>query len=146
MKTIKFLSLVALSLILFSCIDKKQDTNQKNSKKVANKIEVIDFHSTHRCITCKAIEANTKYTLETFFSEELNNGDITFQVINVDEDKNFKTAEKFQASGTALILNVIIDGNEKQIDLTDFAFLKGKKKDVFSKELKLKLEAELKLL
>lgn len=26
------------------------------------KIEVIDFHSTHRCKTCNAIEANAEYT------------------------------------------------------------------------------------
>ena len=36
-----------------------------------NKIEVIDFHSTHRCITCKAIESNTKLVLETNFEKEL---------------------------------------------------------------------------
>jgi hypothetical protein len=95
-------------------------------------------------MTCKAIEASTKYTLDTYFSDELANKKIEFKVVNVDDEKNFKMAEAFEATGTALFLNVIVDGKEKHIDLTDFAFLKGMEKDAFVTELKTKLEAELK--
>jgi len=63
---------VIVSLVLFSCKDKAQ-TEKTVNEKAANKIEVIDFHSTHRCMTCKAIEANTKYTLYTYFASELKN-------------------------------------------------------------------------
>ena len=63
MKTIKFLTVLAISLILTSC--NGQDKNKTTSlDKSVSKIEVMDFHSTHRCMTCNAIEANTKYTLE----------------------------------------------------------------------------------
>ena len=108
-----------------------------------NKIEVIDFHSTHRCITCNAIEKHAKLTLDTYFSEELKNGKITFQVINVDDKKNYKVAEKFEAAGTSLFLNVIIDGVEKQIDLTQFAFKYGKNEVEFKKRLKSRIEKQL---
>jgi hypothetical protein len=94
-------------------------------------------------MTCKAIEANTKYTLETYFADELKSGKITFQVINLDEKENESLGEKFYASGTSLYLNVIKNGDEKQIDLTQFAFMYGKKKDDFSKKLKQKLEKQL---
>lgn len=141
----KYLSIIALSLILFSC-NEKVKTNQSKvpSQKEANKIEVIDFHSTHRCMTCKAIEANTRYTLDTYFSSELKNKKITFQTINVDDEKNYKIAEEYEATGTALFLNVIKNGKETHIDLTDFAFLKGMEKKAFSEELKTKLEVALK--
>jgi len=95
-------------------------------------------------MTCNAIEANTKYTLDTYFSNELKEGKITFLVINVDKAKNEKIAEKFEASGTALFLNVIKEGKEIQFDLTEFAFMKGNEQEEFSKELKIKLENELK--
>ena len=145
MKTFKFLTLLAISLILTSC--NGQDKNKTTSlDKSVSKIEVMDFHSTHRCMTCNAIEANTKYTLETYFTEELKENIITFKVINVDEKENEKIAEKFEASGTALILNVINKGKETQVNLTDFAFIKGNDQEVFSKELKAKIEAELKTL
>lgn len=145
MKTVKIFTILAIGLIFTACNgqtkNKAQSTNQSISK-----IEVLDFHSTHRCMTCNAIEANTKYTLETFFSNELKVKKITFQIINVDDKKNEKIAEKFEASGTALILNVIKNGKETKIDLTDFAFMKGNDKEAFSKELKAKIEKELKKL
>ncbi len=142
MKTIKLVSAFAFALMFISCTGNAQEktTKQTNS---GNKIEVLDFYSTHRCMTCNAIEANTKYTLETYFSEELENGSITFRAVNVDDDINYKISEKFEASGTALFLNVIVNGKEKKINLTDFAFMKGNDQEEFSMELKNKIEKEL---
>ena len=134
---------VIVSLVLFSCKGKIQ-TEKTVNEKVANKIEVIDFHSTHRCMTCNAIESSTKFTLDTYFKNEVENNKITFQVVNVDLDENLKIAEKFEATGTALFLNVVKDGKEEQIDLTEFAFMNGNDQKVFSDELKVKLEEALK--
>lgn len=144
-KTIKFITILAIGLLLTSCNKqgKNKTTPLDNS---ISKIEVLDFHSTHRCMTCNAIEANTKFTLNTYFEEKLKDGTITFQVINVDEKENEIIAEKFEASGTSLILNVIKNGKETQINLTDFAFMKGNDIDAFSKELKAKIDMELKTL
>lgn len=142
-KTVKFFTVLVISLMLTSC--NGQDKNKAASlNKSISKIEVFDFHSTHRCMTCNAIEANTKYTLNTYFAKELKDDIITFQVINVDEKENEKIAQKFEASGTALILNVINNGMETQINLTDFAFMNGNDQEVFSKELKAKIDRELK--
>lgn len=144
-KTIQFLTVLAIGLLLTSC--NSQNKNETTSVDTSiSKIEVIDFHSTHRCMTCNAIEANTKYTIDTYFSNELKEDKITFQVINVDEKENEKIAEKFEASGTSLILNVIKNGKETQINLTDFAFMNGNDQDAFSKELKAKIDTELKTL
>ena len=142
------LSLSTLVLLIFtSCNNQAQTNNQNNEDLVqVSKIEVLDFHSTHRCMTCNAIEANTKYTLDTYFAEEIENGAITLQIINVDDKENEKLAEKFEAAGTALILNVIKNGKETKIDLTEFAFMKGNDQKTFSEDLKLKLETELKTL
>jgi hypothetical protein len=142
-KTVKFLTVLALSVILASCNsqEKKEATSVDKS---ISKIEVFDFHSTHRCMTCNAIEANTKYTLDTYFAKQVEENVITFQVLNVDEQANEKIAEKFEASGTALILNVIKNGKETKIDLTDFAFMNGNDQEAFSKELKATIDTELK--
>lgn len=144
-KAIKFFAVLAIGLMLTSC-NKQKTNNDQPLDQTISKIEVIDFHSTHRCMTCNAIEANTKYTLDNYFSEELKEDKITFQVINVDEKENEKIAEKYEASGTALILNVIKNGKETQINLTDFAFMKGNDQEAFSKELKAKIDTELKTL
>ncbi|MCB0653247.1 MAG: hypothetical protein KDC85_18380 [Saprospiraceae bacterium] len=108
-----------------------------------NRVEVIDFYGTHRCITCKAIEANAQYTVETFFKEELKTGRVIFKTVNVDAPENYKIAELYEATGTALYLNVVKAGQETHIDLTEQAFENGRDKAVFSDELKFFIENEL---
>lgn len=145
MKKFRFLTVLAFTLMMASC-NAQEKSNNSTSDQTASKIEVLDFHSTHRCMTCNAIEANTKYTLQTYFSKEVEDGRITFQLINIDEAKNDQIAEKFEASGTSLFLNVIVNGKETKIDLTEFAFMYGNEKEEFSQGLKNKLEDELKKL
>ena len=142
MKQFTILSILAISLLFVSCKGKAQE-DQTTSINTTNKIEVIDFYGTHRCVTCKAIEASAKYTVETYFSNEPK---VVFKTVNVDDDANYKMAENFEATGTALFLNVIKDGKETHIDLTDFGFSKGREQEEFSKELKSKIENELKKL
>jgi hypothetical protein len=144
MKFIKFLTF-GLLFVLTAC------QGQDNSKTIsttdtATKIEVIDFYGTHRCVTCQAIEANAKYTVETFFQDAVKEGRLEFKTVNVDEDENYDIAERFEAAGTALFINVIKDGKEQHIDLTNFAFAKGNDKEAFSAELKEKISEQLKTL
>lgn len=145
MKTIKFFAVLAIGIMLTSCnTQTKSKTNSLDQS--ISKIEVLDFHSTNRCMTCNAIETNTKYTLDTYFSKELAANKITFLVINIDKKENEKMAEKFEAAGTSLFLNVIKNGKETQINLTDFAFMNGTDQEAFSIELKAKIDTELKTL
>lgn len=145
MKTIKFITILAITFMFTSCNGQTKSEDQAANQSIS-KIEVLNFHSTNRCKTCNAIEANTKYTLNTYFSEELKNAKISNQVINVDKEGNEKIAEKFEAFGTALILNVVKNGKETQINLTDFAFMNGNNQGAFSKELKAKIDTQLKTL
>ena len=86
------LKIIATIIFLFSIgvftgVGQESKLNSMDKQPV---IEVYDFHTTNRCVTCKAIEANTKYTLETYFAEELKSGKITFQVVNIDPDRLFR--------------------------------------------------------
>lgn len=136
--------LLILCLLLISCGGSTTESKQEVSSNKSDRIEVLDFHLTHRCVTCNAIEANTKYTLETYFSSQMEDQVITFDVINIDKDVNSKMVNKFKASGTSLKLNIIKGGKETQVDLTSFAFMYGKDKDRFSEQLKVKLDSYLK--
>ena len=139
----KYLNFLPLLLLVFTACQ-----GQDNSKTIAttatiSKIEVIDFYSTHRCVTCEAIEANARYTVENFFPDAVKAGKVEFKTINVDDEKNYAIAEKFEATGTALFINVIKAGKEQHIDLTNFAFAKGRDKAAFSTELKAKINEQL---
>ncbi|MBP1840685.1 nitrophenyl compound nitroreductase subunit ArsF family protein [Formosa algae] len=142
MKAINFLVVLIFSFLLTACNTQTKEPDQTIDQSIS-KIEVMDFHSTHRCMTCKAIEANTKYTLDTYFANELKDNKVTFQVINVDDKGNATIAEKFEAAGTALILNVITNGQEQHIDLTEFAFMNGTDQEAFSEGLKAKINTAL---
>lgn len=144
MKYLKFSSFAFL--LLFTACQGQDNSKTLATNDTSTKIEVIDFYGTHRCVTCEAIEANAKYTVETYFQDEVNSGKVTFKAVNVDEDKNYNIAERFEATGTALFINVIKDGKEQHIDLTNFAFEKGRDQDVFSTELKEKIQEQLKTL
>ena len=66
------------------------------------------------------IEKVAKNVVESDFSAELKAGKVVFKTVNVDNSKNLKLAEKFEASGTALF---IYNGKTGQaIDLTDAGF------------------------
>jgi len=144
LSTIIFTILIAT--LLLSCSNSKKEKKQKGTTQIeiANHIEVIDFYGTRRCITCKAIEANALFTLETYFSNELKTGKIIFKKIDVDAKENYNIAKKFEATGTALFIVVYKNNKEEIIDITDFAFLKGKNKEEFSNALKNRLLNELK--
>lgn len=110
----------------------------------ADRIEVIDFYGTHRCVTCKAIEANTKHALAYLYPEELKSGTITFRTVNVDDKANYDMAEVYGTTGTALFLNVVKGGKETHVDLTEQAFAKGKEQDAWTEELKFFIDMQQK--
>lgn len=142
MSKFKIIILVLSTIFIFSCNGNAQKDKQTAQNK-PNQIEVLDFHGKHRCATCIAIEENTKYTLETYFSDALKSGKIVFKTIDVDDKENESIAELFEAAGTALFLNVIKEGKETQIDLTEMAFMDGTEQAIFSQKLKEKIENEL---
>lgn len=120
------LFLLLISQVFESCNTEAQGTVQKDNSTTAT-IQVIQFHSEHRCMTCTKIESLTKESLKSY-------PQIQFSLINVDDKKNEKIAEQFEATGTALFLYNPTTKEKK--DLTDFAFMNAGNKDKFIKELK----------
>lgn len=125
--------LITLIVLLFS----PDSTDAQKAKpvtdtKTATKMEVIQFHSEHRCKTCNTIESLTRETLKAYPG-------ISFSLVNVDDKKNEKKAVMFEAFGTALFLYDPKTGKKK--DLTDFAFLNAGNKSKFILGLKKEIDA-----
>lgn len=76
------------------------------------KVEVFLFHRTVRCSTCIAIGKLTGKTVQEKFPEEVKSGRIVFKEINIDLPENKELAKKFQASGSALYINAIRNGQD----------------------------------
>jgi hypothetical protein len=128
MKTLCISVFVLTGLILNSVESEAQQTKQSQ----ASNIEVIQFHNEHRCVTCVQIEKMTRATLGKNFQS------VPFTLVNVDDSKNAKKAEQFEAAGTALYLFNSKTGKKK--DLTEFAFMKAFDENKFETELKKMIE------
>ena len=142
----RYFQFLAFGLFMITACQAQVKTETAVEELKGNRIEVIDFHTTHRCKTCLKIEDNTKKLLQANFKDQMDNGTIRFFTVDVDKKENYKIAERFEAAGTSLFINVIQNGTETHIDLTDFAFMKAFDEEDFTNELKMKIEEQLKTL
>ncbi|MBK6984447.1 MAG: hypothetical protein IPH32_06700 [Bacteroidetes bacterium] len=146
----KGLFILLSAVLLFTACNNSVPTNEVKTSEVSvssvklNRIEVYCFHGTRQCETCKNMKANTKTALNTYFAAQLKDSTIVFSIIDVDDEKNEKLAEKFQATGTALMINKVVNGKDSIVDCSDFAFEKANDDEVYISELKTMIDAILK--
>jgi hypothetical protein len=60
-----------------------------------DRVEVVYFHRAQRCRKCLYAEAGTRYTLETYFEDELASGKLNFKVLNVEDEENAAVVDKY---------------------------------------------------
>ena len=126
-------------------------TEQGDTTAVVKKAEdlpeilVYNFHVTNRCPSCIAIEDVTTKTLKTYFAAEVKRGQIKQFIVNVDEEKNAKLAEKYQVFGSGLFITRVFKGKETTADLTGDGFKYARKKEEeFTHIVKSKIQEFLK--
>lgn len=133
MKVIHSILLIFAAILVSGCNGAAQQTTAPSTTAT---MQVIQFHNEHRCATCLKIETYTKKTLTDYFPS------IPFSLVNVDEKKNEKMTEQFEAFGTSLFLYNPKTGKKK--DLTDFAFMNAGDEKKFQSELKKHIDIFLK--
>lgn len=124
-------------------VENKQSTPTRTISTIlpsgAEKIEVLHFHATQQCMSCINIGKFTKATIEEKFPEEFKSGKIVFREINIDLPENYKIAQDYKVSGSALFINAIKDGQDnKEEDTTVWRLVTNETqiKDYFEAKLK----------
>ena len=81
----KLFYLLFSTIILISCGNgaKAKKEAQSTEEKQPDHIEVLYFHGAQRCITCRAIEANTVALLDSLYSKEQAGDRIIYKVIDI---------------------------------------------------------------
>jgi hypothetical protein len=111
----KFIILsVIFSIILISgCVNNDQKVSEsKNSTAYTNasssveKVEIIHFHGTNQCNSCIAVGALAEKTVNTYFSEELESGKVTFSHINAELAENRGLVTKYGVNSASLWIGV----------------------------------------
>ncbi len=129
MKKTVLLSIFATLLLLFVSNDGNAQT------KTTTTVQVIQFHSEHRCMTCNKIEELARVALKKYPT-------IPFSLVNADDKKNEKLCTQFQAYGSSLFL---YNTKTKKIkNLTEMAFMNAGDQDKFIKEFNKNMDAFLK--
>ncbi|HEY5508517.1 MAG TPA: nitrophenyl compound nitroreductase subunit ArsF family protein [Paludibacter sp.] len=130
----KHISIIILAVIISSFFSANSQT-PKATKLISkpSKVEVYYFHYTRRCVTCQAVETETKKSILALYPLQTKKGLITFTSINLDEKSSEAIAAKCKAEGQSLL----ITSSNKRVDLTDKAFM-------YAKSSPLRLKAELK--
>lgn len=121
----KPLSIIILAA-LFSAVSvsscnanhKSAEVKTENTVKVQQPVEILYFHGKQRCITCIAIENETKALVEGELSSLVKKGKVTFRIIDITTPDGKKLAKKYKVTFSSLFV-VTPNGAE---DLTRFAF------------------------
>ena len=108
-----------------------------------DRVDVVYFHRTNRCRSCLYAEEQTRYTLETYFKDELSSGKLTFASINFQDAGNAAIVEKYGAYASQLFINTVIGDTERIEHVTEIWQLIGDD-EAFCQVVKNKIEKALK--
>ena len=116
MKKILIIPLFIILLLTITGCGKQGDNNNlsDNQSKIpaAEKIEIIHFHATQQCWSCTTVGQYALKTIQEKFPEEYKNGTIVFRDINAELPENRDIVMKYQARGSSLFINAIVNKND----------------------------------
>jgi hypothetical protein len=89
-------------------------TGRADAEAASPKVIAYYFHTSYRCITCRAIEAFAREAIEQGFGQALKDGKLDFRVVNVEERENRHFIRDYQLFTKSLILVKIKDGKQAE--------------------------------
>ena len=75
-----------------------------DEKRQPDHIVAYYFHGNVRCSSCYRIEEFSKSAIDEGFPEELKNGTLTFEVVNIEEPKNRHFIKDYELSTKSLVI------------------------------------------
>lgn len=140
-----FLLIILVAGLLFACGSPAPEvpSNSDTSSVPADRVEVVYFHRAQRCTGCLYAEAGTRYTVETYFKNELDSGKVTFELFNVEDKENAPIVKKYGAFTSSLFINTVRGGTDHIEEVTDIWLVLGND-EAFVEVVKSNIERSLK--
>lgn len=127
----KYLPFIIIVAVVFAAVAalvafRNSDSVQEEISTVTtgDKVEVLYFHLTRRCVTCQAVENVTRDAVQELYADEISNGRLIFKSMNIENKSNEADAVRAKATGQCLL---IVSGDTR-IDLTSEGFMYAKTK------------------
>ena len=132
MKVFKLTLMMFVAVSLSTC-NAQSSQDQKLTSVDTDELQVYYFHFTKRCATCNAVENETKVVLEMIYADQVEEGNIAFTSLNLEEEDGKEMAKQLNVSGQTLML---VKG-EGMVNLTNEGFMNARTKpDKFHEILK----------
>lgn len=112
------LALVAV-IAFFSFRMTGKPVSDETSMKPGDKVEVFYFHLTRRCVTCQAVENESRNAIEALYPEQVKKGNVSFTSVNIELEESKAVAERCKVTGQTLL---VLSGDVR-VDLTDKGFM-----------------------
>jgi len=91
----------------------------------AEHVEVVYFHRTQRCAGCTEAERLVRKTFDTYFTDQLQSGELSLVVADVQKQENAALVQKYNAYGSSLYFGIVKDGTQYLWPVSDIWFALG---------------------
>ncbi|OPY29606.1 MAG: hypothetical protein A4E28_00778 [Methanocella sp. PtaU1.Bin125] len=105
-----------------------------------DRVELLYFHRTERCVSCNNAEQYTRDTLDKYYAEEMRSGQLSLQSIDYQQDR--ETADKYNVKVQGLKVVSTHNGQTNIKDIPEIWTYVGDK-DAFMGFLKSVIDKEL---
>lgn len=124
-KLLPVMVLVALSVAVIAILAfKGKDSGEEKTVQgqPGNKVEVLYFHLTRRCVTCQAVENVSRDAVAELYPAESEKGTVVFKTLNIEDKSSEAEARRVNATGQCLL---VVSGDIR-IDLTSEGFMNAR--------------------
>lgn len=83
------------------------------------KVDLLYFHRPQRCTKCVCFERRVSDVVSEYFQDQIDSGQLTFQILNIGDKENYALVQKYGAIGSQLFINTIINGEEHIKDVQE---------------------------
>lgn len=127
----KFLPIIIITVVigaataaLFAFRSGAPEADEKVAFTSGEKVEVLYFHLTRRCVTCQAVETVASDAVHELYADEMKEGKVVFRSLNIEDKATEEDAVRAKATGQCLL---VISGDTR-IDLTSEGFMYARNK------------------
>ena len=123
-----FLLIILVAGMLCACGSHTPEATlpSDTSSIMADSVEVVYFHRAQRCNSCIYAEKGIRYTMETYFRDELASGKLIFKAVNIEDKKNATIVKKYGAFTSSLFINTKRGGTDHIVEVKEIWFVLGK--------------------
>lgn len=116
------LAVVIIALSTGSCGNNKTNGSESPKQIVSTEqtIQILYFHGDRRCPTCIKVG---EVSLNLYNTKYASNTTVVYKEVNIDKEENKALAEKYQITGSSLLIDV--KGEVKNITVDAFKYAKS---------------------